>query len=89
MLTDQERSRFAHLIAEQFSVFESYLVCDERGNMPYDIKPGMNAVIGTYAAEGWLQAWWREYRMLVTLDTLIEWLDEATDEPRPIEPSES
>jgi hypothetical protein len=89
LLTDQERSRFDCLIAEQFSFFESYLTYDENGNMPYDIKPGLKIVIETYTAEGWLQPWWRENRMMLTLNTLIEWLDEATQERRSMLTSES
>ena len=78
-LTDQERSRFDSLMAEQFSFFESYLTYDVNGNMPYDIKPGLKVVIETYTAEGWLPKWWRDNRMMLTLPMLIEWLDEATD----------
>ena len=77
-LTDQERSRFAHLIAELFSVYESYLIYDNKGRMPYDIKPGLKVMIQTYVDEGWLQQWWLENRMLLTQQTLIRWLDEAT-----------
>jgi len=77
-LTDQERSRFAYLIGELFSVYESYLIYDDRGRMPYDIKPGLKIMIQTYADEGWLQKWWQENRMLVTSETLTQWLDEAT-----------